>query len=104
MTPEEQARAAFRNARLWHDDGIAWSLVEPATFVGEDGTVDSKAIEKAAQQLVRSHPYLVRDPDLPPEPLPAGPSGTAHGSGRRFYVRPLADDATLRSKYRMDRF
>lgn len=104
MTPEEQARAAFRDARLWHDEGIAWSLIEPAKFVGEDGTVDSKAIEKAAAQLVRERPYLIRDPDLPPEPLPAGPTGRANGSGRKFYGRPVADNDSLRRKYRMDRY
>lgn len=104
MTPEEQARAAFCEARLWNDNAIALSLVEPAKFVTEDGTVDGKAIEKAAQQLVRSHPYLDRDPDLPPVTLPPHPTGTACGSGRRVYGRPLADDETLRRKYRMDTY
>lgn len=104
MTPEEQARAAFRDARLWHDEGVAWSLVEPAKFVGEDGTMDRKAVEKEVLRIARAHPYLVRDPDLPPVPLPAGPTGTACGSGRRFYGRPVADDESLRRKYRMDTY
>lgn len=102
MTPEEQARAAICEARPWYDGLVAASLVDLSILVGVDGAVDRKAVEKAAQQLVRSHPYLVRDPDLPPVPLPAGPTGTACGSGRRFYGRPMADDETLRRKYRLD--
>ena len=85
-------------------NGIAWSLVEPAKFVGEDGMVDGKAIEKAATQLVRDRPYLIRDPDLPPVPLPPGPTGTACGSGRRQYGRPVPDADTLIRKYGLNRY
>lgn len=51
------------NDQAWHKPGVALRLAQSEGYlddvVGEDGTVDEKAMKKAMQNLAKEHEYLV---------------------------------------------
>lgn len=65
------------NKHTWHKPSAALKLAQSEGFledvVGEDGTVDSKALSAALDKLAREHSYLVKPREG------AGPSGDSAG-------------------------
>lgn len=87
---------AARGVHRWHDfEAVAVLL--PEGLVGEDGEVDSSALDAALVLLARQHPWLIKDLEMPA--LPLRPSGGPVGSGRKRYGLPVLDDDQLRAKY-----
>lgn len=84
----------------WLDKGLAVTQADLSDVVGEDGSVDAKAAARAARDLAKAKPYLVREKE-PSLDRPTTSSGSTVGSGRKYRGRGYSD-AYLIAKYRMD--
>lgn len=109
---EETLTAAVRDAQItnaflthdghaWHDRDMALSYLDRSACVGDDGEVDAGLVAKAAQEVARNRPYLVKPFELPRD-MPHGPSAALVGSGRRYRGPRVLNDEALFAKYRMD--
>ena len=100
-------RLAAENAFLecldvdWLDKGLALTQADLSEVVGDDGSVDAKAAVRAARDLAKAKPYLVREKESSLD-RPTAPSGSTVGSGRKSHGRSSVSDAYLIAKYRMD--
>jgi hypothetical protein len=65
----------------WHDPDVALGQVDLSEVLKEDGTIDKKALKKAAEDLSKSKPFLVKSANDSGNGDGKGGDGKGSGSG-----------------------
>lgn len=95
----------------WHDPDVALAQVDLSEVFGEDGSIDKKALKKAAETLAKEKAFLVKSANDKGDGGKGGQnggtgntggtgsSGSAAGSGSGRGAGSGVDEAALKAKY-----